>query len=165
MGSELEREGETIALEREGKPKRKVAPQSLANLTARGRPPGTPNKVSKSIREAVLEAVQPGMCHPEGLKGWLVERALGGIEDRKIFAGVVSRVIPIEITGEGGGAVKVDLGWLAGRKIGGDVIDVTPTPHTQPEPASMLWTSPDLRSDQGLIAGGMPGVDQVKAGE
>lgn len=101
-----------------------------------GRPKGVPNKVSKSIREAVLEAVQPGMCHPEGLKGWLVERALGGIEDRKIFAGVVSRVIPIEITGEGGGAVKVDLGWLSGRKIGGDVIDITPTTQKAGEPAT-----------------------------
>lgn len=125
-------------LEREGKPKKGKgsSPASLANLTARGRPPGTPNKVSKTIREAVLEAVQPGHCHPEGLKGWLVERALGGIEDRKIFAGVVSRVIPIEITGEGGGAVKVDLGWLSGRKIGGDVIDITPTTQTAGEQAA-----------------------------
>lgn len=152
-------------LEREGA--RKMSPKSLANLTAKGkgRPPGTPNKVSKSIREAVLEAVQPGMCHPEGLKGWLVERALGGIEDRKIFAGVVSRVIPIEITGEGGGAVKVDLGWLAGRKIGGDVIDVTPTPQSPPRAAQIQGTSPDLRSDQGLIAGGTADAEQVRAGE
>ncbi len=95
-----------------------------------GKPKGAVNRVSKTIREAVLEAVQPGMCHPEGLKGWLVDRAQGGIEDRKIFAGVVSRVIPIEITGEGGGPVKIDLGWLTGRKIGGDVIDITPTTQT-----------------------------------
>ena len=157
----MEREGETIALEREGKPKRKVAPQSLANLTARGRPPGTPNKVSKSIREAVLEAVQPGMCHPEGLKGWLVERALGGIEDRKIFAGVVSRVIPIEITGEGGGAVKVDLGWLAGRKIGGDVIDITPATQTAGEQATARLPT-DYQSVVTANAGGTPAPDQVQ---
>lgn len=125
-----------------------------------GRPKGVPNKVSKSIREAVLEAVQPGMCHPEGLKGWLVERALGGIEDRKIFAGVVSRVIPIEITGEGGGAVKVDLGWLAGRKIGGDVIDVTPTAQATPKPAQIQATSPDFQSDTTDLAGGRVGAKQ-----
>jgi hypothetical protein len=150
-------------LEREGA--RKMSPKSLANLTAKGkgRPPGTPNKVSKSIREAVLEAVQPGMCHPEGLKGWLVERALGGIEDRKIFAGVVSRVIPIEITGEGGGAVKVDLGWLAGRKIGGDVIDITPATQTSGEQATARLAT-DIQSEA-PIAGGMPGVNQVRAGE
>lgn len=150
-------------LEREGA--RKMSPKSLANLTAKGkgRPPGTPNKVSKSIREAVLEAVQPGMCHPEGLKGWLVERALGGIEDRKIFAGVVSRVIPIEITGEGGGAVKVDLGWLAGRKIGGDVIDITPTTQTSGEQATARLAT-DFQSEA-PIAGGMPGINQVRAGD
>lgn len=101
-----------------------------------GRPKGVPNKVNKTIREAVLEAVQPGHCHPEGLRGWLVERALGGIEDRKIFAGVVSRVIPIEITGADGGPVKIDLGWLSGRKIGGDVIDITPATQKAGEQAT-----------------------------
>lgn len=139
-------------VEREVK-KRRVSEKSLANLTAagRGRPPGVPNKVSKTIREAVLEAVQPGMCHPEGLKGWLVDRALGGIEDRKIFAGVVSRVIPIEITGEGGGAVKVDLGWLSGRKIGGEVIDITPGQtqigHTSPAEPATARHAADFQSD------------------
>ena len=142
--------------------KRKKMPHLFAPGNT-GRPKGTPNKVSKSIREAVLEAVQPGMCHPEGLKGWLVERALGGIEDRKIFAGVVSRVIPIEITGEGGGAVKVDLGWLAGRKIGGDVIDITPTTQTSGEQA-MARLATDFQSEAS-IAGGMPGINQVRAGE
>jgi hypothetical protein len=116
-----------------------------------GKPKGTPNRVSKTIREAVLEAVQPGMCHPEGLKGWLVDRAQGGIEDRKIFAAVVSRVIPIEITGEGGGPVKIDLGWLTGRKVGGEVIDITPTQshigHTDGGDAAAAGGVPDLLSD------------------
>lgn len=93
-----------------------------------GRPKGVPNKLTKSIRDAVLEAVQPGACHEEGLTGWLKDRALGGIEDRKIFAGMVSRVIPVEITGAGGGPIKIDLGWMTDRRlVTGDVIDVTPT--------------------------------------
>ena len=118
-----------IPVEREGADSEPSGRErSLANLTARGRPKGVPNKLTKSIREAVLEAVQPGACHEEGLTGWLKDRALGGIEDRKIFAGMVSRVIPVEITGAGGGPVKIDLGWLTERRIGGgDVIDVTPT--------------------------------------
>lgn len=117
-----------IPVEREGANSELTGRErSLANLTARGRPKGVPNKINKTIREAVLEAVQPGACHPEGFAGWLIERSQGGIEDRKIFAGVVSRVIPIEITGAGGGPVKIDLGWLTDRRIGGDVIDVTPT--------------------------------------
>lgn len=93
-----------------------------------GRAKGQPNKVTRGIKEAVMAAIQPGECHPEGLKGWLVERATGGIEDRKIFAAVVSRVIPVEVTGADGGPVKIDLGWLGQRRIGyGDVVDVTPT--------------------------------------
>ncbi len=153
------REGEST-VEREGGEKKRSHLFAPGNT---GRPKGSVNRVSKSIREAVLEAVQPGMCHPEGLKGWLVERALGGIEDRKIFAGVVSRVIPIEITGEGGGAVKVDLGWLAGRKIGGDVIDITPATQTSGEQATARLAT-DFQSEA-PIAGGMPGVNQVRSGE
>jgi hypothetical protein len=152
-------------LEREGKEKKGKgsAAASLANLTARGRPPGTPNKVTRSIRQAVMDSIEPGKCHPDGLAGWLIERALGGIEDRKIYAAVVSRVIPIEITGEGGGAVKVDLGWLAGRKIGGDVIDITPATQTSGEQATARLAT-DFQSEA-PIAGGMPGVNQVRAGE
>lgn len=121
-----------IPVEREGADSELTGRErSLANLTARGRPKGVPNKINKTIREAVLEAVQPGACHENGFAGWLIERSQGGIEDRKIFAGVVSRVIPIEITGAGGGPVKIDLGWLTDRRIGGgDVVDATYT--TQP---------------------------------
>jgi hypothetical protein len=123
-----------------------------------GRPKGVPNKVNKTIREAVLESIQPGACHPEGFAGWLIERARGGIEDRKLYGSIVSRVIPIEITGEGGGAVKVDLGWLASRKIGGEVIDVTPTTQqleTSSNGAALRADAPDLISDQALSAGGV----------
>lgn len=119
-----------------------------------GRPKGARNKVTRTIREAVMESIEPGKCHPDGLAGWLIERALGGIEDRKIYAAVVSRVIPIEITGEGGGAVKVDLGWLAGRKIGGDVIDITPTTHTPADQAPARLPT-DFQSESPFPAGGV----------
>ena len=123
-----------------------------------GRPKGTPNKVTKTIREAVLEAVKPGACHPEGLTGWLIDRANGGIEDRKIFAGIVSRVIPVEITGEGGGAIKVELGWLSGRKVANDVIDITPATQMLGEQATARVET-DLLSESTVI------VSAVGAGE
>jgi hypothetical protein len=116
-----------------------------------GRPKGIPNKVNKTIREAVLESIQPGACHPEGFAGWLIDRARGGIEDRKLYGSIVSRVIPIEITGEGGGPVKIDLGWLTGRKVGGEVIDITPTQshigHTDGGEQAAAGGVPDLLSD------------------
>jgi len=125
--------------------------QRLANLTGKGRPKGMPNKITRGIREAVMESIQPGQCHPEGLKGWLRDRALGGIEDRKIYAGIVSRVIPIEVTGADGGPVKIDLGWLTGRSVGRQEVDVTPTSHDVIEhnEINRLGTSvPDYQSDE-----------------
>lgn len=122
--------------------------RSLANLTGKGRKPGQPNKITKTIKEAVLEAVQPGACHEKGLAGWLIERAQGNTEEKKIFAAVVSRVIPIEITGANGGPVKIDLGWLTERRIGGgDVVDGTYTTQEAgeglPSPGSTDYKSDD----------------------
>lgn len=118
-----------------------------------GRAKGQQNKVTKTIKEAVLEAVQPGQCHPEGLVGWLRDRANGGIEDRKLFCAMVSRVIPVEVTGANGGPVKIDLGWLTGRNIGGqDAIDVTPTSHDEEDGKQINRLGmdvPDYQSDEG----------------
>jgi hypothetical protein len=126
-----------------------------------GRPKGIPNKVNKTIREAVLESIQPGACHPEGFAGWLIDRARGGIEDRKLYGSIVSRVIPIEITGEGGGPVKIDLGWLTGRKIGGEVIDITPTTQTLGDQAAARLPT-DFQSEDLLSPAGVP-VEQGSA--
>lgn len=102
-----------------------------------------------------MAATQEGACHPDGFKGWLIERAHGGIEDRKIFAGVVSRVIPVEITGTDGGPIKIDLGWLGQRRIGyGDVIDVLPVTSPTQSPAQI-----EQKADESsAYAGGAPDV-------
>lgn len=81
-----------------------------------GRKPG-PNRVTKTIKEAIELACQPGACHPEGLAGWLIERATGGVEDRKIFAGMVSKVIPAQLQASVQGGITVQLPWLTGRNI------------------------------------------------
>lgn len=126
--------------------------QRLANLGPHGRPKGVPNKITRGIKDAVMASIQPGECHPEGLKGWLRDRALGGIEDRKIYAGIVSRVIPIEVTGKDGEAIKIDLGWLTGRAIAGqDAIDVTPTSQDEDNARDIKglgYDVPDLQSDE-----------------
>lgn len=132
-----------------------------------GRPKGVPNKVTRTIRQAVMDSIEPGNCHPDGLAGWLIERARGGIEDRKIYAAVVSRVIPIEITGEGGGPVKIDLGWLTGRKVGGgEVIDITPATQNAGEQAAARLST-DFQSEAPLSAAApvmaMPRAEPVKA--
>jgi len=105
-----------------------------------GRQKGTPNKVTQTIREAIEIAANE--CHPHGFAGWLVDRARGGIEDRKIFAGVVSRVVPLQVNAKSEGVVRIELGWLNGRDVGRhlsqspgertQVIDITAEPASSP---------------------------------
>jgi hypothetical protein len=92
-----------------------------------GRPKGTPNRVTQGLREAIEAACQPGACHPDGLRGWLVDRATGTLGDRQIFAGLVAKVVPAHIHTTGTGAVTINLGWLTGRSVGGsDTLTVHP---------------------------------------
>ena len=139
-------------VEREGKSRDHLFKPGISP-NPHGRPKGLPNKVTRGIKDAVMESIQPGQCHPEGLKGWLRDRAQGGIEDRKIYAGIVSRVIPIEVTGKDGEAIKIDLGWLTGRNIGGqDAIDVTPTSRDEANGRQINRLGmdvPDYQSDEG----------------
>ena len=93
-----------------------ASPLSGARLPV-GRPKGTPNKATRTIREAIELACRPGACHPQGLAGWLVDRATGSVEDRKIFAGLVGRVIPAQLQASIDGSVVVQLPWLTGRNI------------------------------------------------
>ena len=81
-----------------------------------GRPKGIPNKITQTLRQAVEKAAQD--CHPQGLAGWLVDRANGTIGDRQIFAGVVSKVIPMQVDATLNGGISINLGWLGARGIG-----------------------------------------------
>lgn len=83
-----------------------------------GRPKGVANNVTKTIKDAIEAACQPGQCHPQGLAGWLVERATGGVEDRKIFAGMVAKVIPAQLQANVQGGITVHLPWLTQRTVG-----------------------------------------------
>ena len=102
------------------KPARDRAPRGVSPLngtpTPGGRPKGTPNRVTRSIREAVEKASHE--CHPRGLAGWLLERSRGGIQDRQIFAAMVMKALPLQVQANVDGTVKIELGWLGGRNVG-----------------------------------------------
>ena len=81
-----------------------------------GRVKGVPNRVTRTIREAVEMAARD--CHPKGLAGWLVERAQGSLGDRQIFAAMVNKAMPLQVNANVDGGIRLELGWLAGRQVG-----------------------------------------------
>jgi hypothetical protein len=81
-----------------------------------GRPKGVQNKITRTIREAVEKAARD--CHADGLAGWLIERAQGGIQDRQIFAQMVNKAMPLQVQANVDGGIKLELSWLGGRSIG-----------------------------------------------
>lgn len=83
-----------------------------------GRVKGTPNRVTVTVKAAIEQAIQPGGCHPQGLAGWLIERAKGSLGDRQIFASVVNKFVPVQLNANIDGGIKLELGWLGGRQVG-----------------------------------------------
>lgn len=72
----------------------------------RGRPKGTPNKTTGVLKDAILLAAQEVGEDGNGkgeLKGYLKRVAE---QDIKAFSGLLGRVLPLQVTGEGGGPVK-----------------------------------------------------------
>lgn len=83
-----------------------------------GRQKGTPNRVTVTVKAAIEQAIQPGQCHPQGLAGWLVERAKGSLGDRQIFASVVNKFVPVQLNATVDGGIRLELGWLGSRQVG-----------------------------------------------
>ena len=108
----------------------KPSPLSGSRLPV-GRPKGTQNKVTKTIREAVELAAREvtDSKGKKGLAAWLLERANGSVADRQIFAGMVAKALPLTINGTGAG-ITINLGWLQGREI----INVTNTAQGERKP-------------------------------
>lgn len=99
----------------EEKKKTMVSPLTGNELPV-GRKKGTQNRVTRTIREAVEKAARD--CHPDGLAGWLVERAQGSLGDRQIFAQMVNKAMPLQVQAQVAGGVQIQLSWLGQRQIG-----------------------------------------------
>jgi hypothetical protein len=77
------------------------------NLTRRGagRPKGSPNKLAKAAKDAIAEAAEllGGM---KRLAAWAKESP----ENEKAFwATIYPKLIPVQVTGENGGAVEIKI--------------------------------------------------------
>lgn len=135
----------------EAKPKRYVSPLNGAELPV-GRPKGVQNRLTRSLKEAVEIAARD--CHPKGLAGWLIDRAQGGIQDRAIFAGLVGKVIPIQVNQQVEGGISISLNWLAGRNIGtktaqAEIVDAQVVDAIEHSPPSH-WTNNQTQEAQGI---------------
>jgi hypothetical protein len=64
-----------------------------------GRQKGTPNKTTKALKDMILEALDR-----KGGADYLERLA----DDEPVaFAGLLGKVLPMQITGEGGGALEI----------------------------------------------------------
>lgn len=79
------------------------------NLTRRGagRPPGSANKTTALLKEAIIKAAETVGSDGKGkdeLTGYCVFLAK---EEPKAFAALLGKVLPMQVTGEDGGPIKV----------------------------------------------------------
>jgi hypothetical protein len=131
-----------------------------------GRPKGVPNKVTRTIREAV-ELAASQVTDSKGTKGlaaWLVERAQGSLGDRQIFAAMVNKALPLQVQANVDGGIRLELGWLSQRQVG------TPAAQIEQQPAQVL----DLQRendgtyriiDPGSVAEGAPATPAAAGGD
>lgn len=75
------------------------------NKAGQGRPKGALNKTTRSVKEAIEYAAQ-GLGGADRLVAWAKEEP----SNERIFWGqIYPKLIPLQVTGEGGGAVILQL--------------------------------------------------------
>lgn len=72
-----------------------------AGNRGKGRPKGSANKATAEIKAAIVEAFEKA-----GGVDYLVKVAS---DDPRTFCGLIGKVIPLQVTGEGGGAVQINI--------------------------------------------------------
>lgn len=90
-----------------------TAGRKLPPAAGRGRKKGELNKNTKAVKDMITAALDKA-----GGIDYLVKQAS---ENPKAFLSLVGRVIPVQVTGEGGGALTVVVRDYTGRKT--DVAD------------------------------------------
>jgi hypothetical protein len=85
----------------------KPATEKKPPNAGKGRPKGSANKTTTALKEAILKAAEDvGMDGKgkEGLVGYLKRVAS---QDVKAFSALLGKVLPLQVTGEGGGPVVI----------------------------------------------------------
>ncbi len=85
--------------------------QTFGNLPGPGpgRPKGQPNKTTQLLKEAIIkaaEAVGEDKSGKDGLVGYCMFLAK---DEPKAFAALLGKVLPMQVTGEDGGALVINV--------------------------------------------------------
>jgi hypothetical protein len=83
-----------------------------------GRQKGTPNKINAALKDMILQALDE--AHQDGAVAYLKSQASA---NPTAFLSLVGKVLPTQLTGEGGGAIQVE-------RV--ERIFTRPQPHEQP---------------------------------
>lgn len=93
-----------------------VAARSIANLQQGGGRAGRPGKIPATIKEMVERALSKA-----GGVDYLVEQAHA---NPVAFMGLIGRVLPLQVTGENGGALLIDFRWADASVVATDTKQV-----------------------------------------
>ena len=72
-----------------------------------GRKKGVPNKTTTALREAILTAAEQVGADGNGKGGTVGYLKLLAMTDPKAFSSLLGKVLPLQVTGEGGGPIQV----------------------------------------------------------
>lgn len=89
---------------KKNKTRRIGKPENLTNA-GKGRPPGSLNKTTTLLKDAILQAAtQAG--GPGGMAAYLTTQAA---ENPGPFMALLGKVLPMQVTGEGGGDLTIKV--------------------------------------------------------
>jgi hypothetical protein len=117
-------------------------PENITPYIGHGRPKGTPNRVTATIREALTYAHD----RAGGWRFWLA-LAQGGSEDRRCFAQCVSRLIPLEIQGSLDAKLTVTINKIMTLASDDSIIETMESPLLKGQA-----TAVPLRESAGSLA-------------
>lgn len=74
---------------------------AATRTSGQGRPKGVPNKLTRDIKEMIV-----GALHAKGGQKYLEQAA---DKNMAAFLALVGRVLPLQVSGEGGGAIPIQV--------------------------------------------------------
>ena len=93
--------------------KRENLPPAYVDAIGKGRPKGQPNRLTKTMKEAIEKAFDN-----VGGAAYLEKMANGTATDRQAFMALIGRLLPMQVNSNIDQRIRVELPWLAQRGIG-----------------------------------------------